>query len=215
MITNYLRKLKNNFILSKKTKKLNNNKNELLYQLNSFFEKNQIQYWLEYGTLLGAIRHNSIIPHDYDIDIGLKQSAWTPEIRNTLRLCGFEFLREITINGIVYEESYTFKKIIVDFFYCPIVDDIVYTPVFRPFSGMHWTESIEKTGGLELYLFKNKFSGLKEHLFENSNWYIPENYINHLISYYGENYIIPNKDWNGQNMAVPTGKLGIEIKIKV
>lgn len=35
------------------------------------FDKNNIDYWLEFGTLLGAIRDRKLIPWDSDIDIGV------------------------------------------------------------------------------------------------------------------------------------------------
>lgn len=41
----------------------------ILKQFKYFCEKNNLRYYLSYGTLLGAVRHNDIIPWDYDIDV--------------------------------------------------------------------------------------------------------------------------------------------------
>ncbi len=41
----------------------------VLKRIHDFCKKNDIKYFLAYGTLLGAVRHNDIIPWDYDIDI--------------------------------------------------------------------------------------------------------------------------------------------------
>ena len=44
---------------------------ELLWYLSDLFEKHKIQYWLDFGTLLGAVREGRSIPHDTDGDLCL------------------------------------------------------------------------------------------------------------------------------------------------
>lgn len=47
---------------------------EVLSQFDSFCRKHNLNYYLAYGSLLGAIRHGGIIPWDDDIDVAMPRN---------------------------------------------------------------------------------------------------------------------------------------------
>lgn len=47
---------------------------ECLKLVTDEFDKNEIPYWLDWGTLLGAYRNSTIIGYDYDMDVGIEST---------------------------------------------------------------------------------------------------------------------------------------------
>ncbi len=63
--------------MDKKTlRKVQNELLSILYDIDKVCKENDIQYFLDSGTLIGAIRHKGFIPWDDDLDIGMLREEY-------------------------------------------------------------------------------------------------------------------------------------------
>ena len=74
---------------------------KMLLEVDKVCKEHKIQYWLDYGTLLGAIRHKDFIPWDDDIDISMMREDYDKFA---------ELFNQYTADKDLYVEKYYERK---------------------------------------------------------------------------------------------------------
>lgn len=126
---------------------------ELLFHVADICEQHNIDYYLIYGTLIGAVRHGGPIPWDDDVDIAMTRENYIKffkvaetelDIRNNLKIMGSgspDYISEIKIGrkGTLYcmpgfENSEIMNQVQLDIFPIDYVKD--YSPSVERILGL-------------------------------------------------------------------------------
>ena len=106
----------------KRQKVLHQNGLELLQKFKEACQECNVDYWVEFGTLLGAVRNKSFIPHDIDIDVAMMKDSYSAELEQRLTSKGFvkdhHFDRLIVQSGerTTSEHTFHYKGLAIDIF---------------------------------------------------------------------------------------------------
>ena len=154
-------------------------------------ENSNTHPFLIYGTLLGKIRNNNLICHDYDVDFGIKGDEYN-SFKESIK-------REVQKNNgykIYCNEFFGYKAIHIIHKKTNISADI--TPFYEN-KNNNVTRNVPRF--YSKFILKesntiypnNWIYPLNKTLFLNRLTYIPNNSHELLKCYYGENYLIPDQ----------------------
>lgn len=198
----------------KRVKLLKKYGKEALYIIKEELDSLKTSYWLEAGTLLGAIREKNFISGDDDIDISVNLEDYSQKIRENLKKRKVYLIKEYLVdNGLTgREETYEYKGIHIDIFYNTI-------NLLKQKTVYHAFVQDKKIGRDKSYIYEYTFpfKGIIEIPFLDKNFKVPQNYDEYLKTLYGKEYMIPIKDWkmaDDKNYIILENKLAEIIRYK-
>lgn len=77
---------------------------DILVEIDKICRKHNIKYWIDFGTLLGAVRHGGFIPWDDDIDVSMP----TEDYRRFLEIAPKELPENLFLQTKSTDPSYHF-----------------------------------------------------------------------------------------------------------
>ena len=191
------------------TKKVDIEIIKLMIDVKNIIENLSIDYWIEGGTLLGAIREKKLIPWDHDIDMGMinySNDAIKKMIHNLKKKFYVSVKTFNNMEGVwdlgeyrvikVYPKKYFFLKdeLCLDIFIyykgnVPNVKNEVYKYVVWGKNAFHKKEFFDNLEKIEFY---------------GESISVPSNYREFLKVKYGNDWETPKKKWN---VAIDDGSI--------
>ena len=172
----------------------------LLFKVDEMLNKQKVEYWLNYGTLLGAYRDHNFIKHDYDMDIGV----WWKDFQGLKEIFldnGFNLIVEFRFGPwdnpekVEYRFEYAGAFIDVDFY---TIDENQMAYTYNPLFIDNYDYS--NKGVVHPIIcerINNPIRGFKKIDFIGREFCVPSNTEEYLIYNYGSNWKIPKSVSDG------------------
>lgn len=182
------------YLMKKQSENFNKGNEILLHKVDEMLTKNDLQYWLNYGTLLGAYRDHAFIKHDYDLDIGMWWKDQTG-VKELFLDNGFKLVVEFHFGPWDNPEKTEFRfeyagaYIDVDFY---TIDENEMAYTYNPLFKDDW----DYTKNVSLHpiiceKINNPIRGLSQIDFIGGKFWVPSNTEEYLVYNYGQNWKTP------------------------
>ena len=158
-------------------------------------------YWLDGGTLLGAVRDKKLIPWDHDLDVGIKYESDDVLDKLILQLRKKYYIRALPFSSeknIWRLGKYRIIKVYPRknlFFYTKLCLDIFifYREVLGTTNQLVYKYSVFNKNA---YYDHNLLDELSNISFYGRNYSIPSKTNDYLEAKYGKNWKVPKEKWN-------------------
>ena len=173
----------------------------LLEDVVNNLENINCQYWLDGGTLLGAIRHKKLIPWDHDLDIGVKYKndetleKLISQLRKKYYIRPLPFSKQENVWSLgkyriikVYPRKYLFfhEKLCLDIF-------IFYHSVLESDNKKVYKYGVWNKNAYYDYKLLEELSTIS---FYGREYSTPGKTSEYLEAKYGDDWKIPRENWN-------------------
>lgn len=187
--------------IRKTIKNVHENGLECLEKAKAVCDRLGMFFWLDYGTLLGAVREKDFIAHDSDLDAGILYEEKNEKLESEMKKAGFTKIRDFTADNKIVLETYTYQGVELDFFYYFYDGGKMWAYTFSNKEEMDVREVEGRTYMTGINAYKVTFTKceFKQIEFKNSKFFAPYPPSSYLAEVYGENFMIKNKFWNFMN----------------
>lgn len=180
-----------------KRKKLMNNGFKDLTLLVHSLEDTDIQYFCDFGTLLGLIRDKGFISYDNDIDMGIisdSSFSWD-KLEKHLASVNIKKIHSYNYNGRITEETYAFPDgLSVDFFLYDVAEDTMTTNVYYKNHSIVYDNANQRSVKKLIYPRINGITAISVNE-GGASIPVPEDAEDHLEHIYGYKWRVPDPSY--------------------